>query len=106
MNRLRSLCIEVFKTINDLNPSFMKDIFQLRISGRPVRMQHRNNLTVKTRKTVTFGTNSISSLGPKIWNSLPPHLKCSESLVAFNPIRTGGRGGGGGGGFRHAGIFF
>ena len=48
----------------------MKDIFQLRISGRPVRMQHRNNLTVKTRKTVTFGTNSISSLGPKIWNSL------------------------------------
>ena len=86
INRLRSLCIEVFKTIDDLNPSFMKDTFQLRINGRPVRMQHTNNLTVKTRKTVTFGTNSISSLGPKIWNSIPPRLKCSESLVAFKQM--------------------
>ena len=81
--RLRSLCIEVFKTITDLNPSFMKDIFQLRINGRPVRTQNINNLTVETRQTVTFGTNSISCLGPKIWNSLPYHLKCSESLVDF-----------------------
>ena len=63
--RLRSLCIEVFKTINELNPSFMKDIFQLRINGRPVRTQNINNLTVETRQTVTFGTNSISYLGPK-----------------------------------------
>ena len=81
--RLRSLCIEVFKTINELNPSFMKDIFQLRINGRPVRTQNINNLTVETRQTVTFGTNSISYLGPKIWNNLPYHLKCSESLVDF-----------------------
>ena len=61
----------------------MRDIFQLRINGRPVRTQNINNLTVETRQTVTFGTNSISYLGPKIWNSLPYHLKCSESLVAF-----------------------
>ena len=81
--RLRSLCIEVFKTINDLNPFFMKDIFQLRINGRPVRTQNINNLTVETRQTVTFGTNGISYLGPKISNSLPYHLKCSESLVDF-----------------------
>ena len=25
--RLRFLCIEIYKTINDLNPSFMKEIF-------------------------------------------------------------------------------
>ena len=68
--RLRSLCI-VFKTINDLNSSFMKDIFQLRINERPVRTQNTNNLTVEIRQTITFGTNIISYLGPKIWNSLP-----------------------------------
>ena len=51
----------------------MKDISQL----------NTNNLTVETRKTVPFETNSISSLVPNIWNSLPSHLKRSESLVAF-----------------------
>ena len=38
----------------------MKDIFQLRINGRPVRTQNINNLTVETRQTVTFGTNSTN----------------------------------------------
>ena len=61
----------------------MKDIFQLRLTDRPVRAQNTNNLKVETRKTVAFGTNSISSLGPKIWNNLPYHLKCSESLAVF-----------------------
>ena len=38
--RLKSLCIEIFKTINNLNPIYMKDIFQLAISDRPVRHTH------------------------------------------------------------------
>ena len=29
-------CIEIFKTLNNLNPSFMKEIFELRLSSRPV----------------------------------------------------------------------
>ena len=64
----------------------MKDIFQLRLTDRPVRAQNTNNLKVETRKTVAFGTNSISSLGPKIWNNLPYHLKCTESLAVFKQI--------------------
>ena len=30
LNRLRYLCIEIYKTINNINPGFMKEIFQLR----------------------------------------------------------------------------
>ena len=26
INRLRTLCVEIFKTLNELNPSFMKNI--------------------------------------------------------------------------------
>ena len=77
INRLRSLCIEIYKTINGLNPSFMRNIFRIRESKRPVRSNNANNLEVKLTKTVTFGTNSLSSLGPKVWNSLPHHLKYS-----------------------------
>ena len=56
----------------------MKDIFQLRINGRPVRTQNTNNLTIETRQTVTFGTNGISSLGPKIWNVVKVFLILKE----------------------------
>ena len=29
VNRLRLLCIEIYKTINNLNPEFMRDLFSL-----------------------------------------------------------------------------
>ena len=29
VNRLRKLCIEIYKTINNLNPEFMRDLFSL-----------------------------------------------------------------------------
>ena len=32
VNRLRYLCIEIHKTINDVNPSFMKQNFQLKVT--------------------------------------------------------------------------
>ena len=31
VKRMRSLCIEVFKTLNGLNPVYMNDIFKLKI---------------------------------------------------------------------------
>ena len=34
VNRLRLLCIEIYKTINNLNPEFMRDLFRLRETGR------------------------------------------------------------------------
>ena len=34
VNRLRLLCIEIYKTINNLNPEFMRDLFSLRETGR------------------------------------------------------------------------
>ena len=37
VNRLRLLCIEIYKTINNLNPEFMRDLFSLRETSRPIR---------------------------------------------------------------------
>ena len=34
VNRLRLLCIEIYKTINNLNPEFMRDLFSLRETSR------------------------------------------------------------------------
>ena len=40
VNRLRSLCIEIFKTLNNINPAFMNEIFELRKTNRAVRNQY------------------------------------------------------------------
>ena len=36
VNRFRYLCIEIYKTINDIKPSFTNKVFQLRETNRTV----------------------------------------------------------------------
>ena len=62
------------------------EIFELRKTNRAVRNQYKLNLEVPIINQVTFGAKSIRYLGPKIWNSLPFHIKSSESLTTFKRI--------------------
>ena len=72
------LSIEIFKTLNDLNPQFMKEIFTLN-----TRRVSENRLVVKNQRTKQYGTNTLRSLGPKIWNCLPSEIKNAENLNIF-----------------------
>ena len=85
-NRLRRLCVEIDKSINLINPSFMNEIFRLRVTNRMVRSQYRLNLDIPKVNQVSFGNKSIRSFGPKIWNSLPPHIKSCENLETFKRV--------------------
>ena len=73
VSRLRSLSLELFTTLHDLNLSFIKDIFQIRTYN--YSSQNPDNLTHYRPNQVIFGTNSLKSLGPQIWNCLPEELK-------------------------------
>jgi hypothetical protein len=85
IKKLRNLAIEIFKTINDLNPPFMKEIFTLNTN----RDDSRNMLQVKTQTTKKYGTDTLRSLGPKIWNHLSPEIKNAKNLEIFkNLINT------------------
>ena len=72
--------------INNINPAFTNEIFELRKTNRAIRNQYQLNQEVPIINQVTFGAKSIRYLGPKIWNSLPFHIKSSESLTAFKRI--------------------
>ena len=37
VKRLRALTIELYKTINKINPNFMRNLFKLRFTNNPVR---------------------------------------------------------------------
>ena len=78
VSRLRYLCIEIFKTINKLNPSFMQEIFKVKYSIYSLR--EINNLVHYRPNQITFGSNSLRSLGPQIWDGLPNDMKSAENL--------------------------
>jgi len=79
----RILAKEVYKTLNDCNPGYMKTIFQKTLRNNPRRP---NNLQVQGFKGITYGKNSLRTLGTQIWNNLPEDFKSASSLSMFENL--------------------
>ena len=74
--RLRSLSIEMFKTLNSINPTLMNGIFELRKTNKAIRNQYKHNLEVPIINQVTFGAKSLRYVGPEIWSKIyKKHIK-------------------------------
>ena len=78
IKRIKQLAIEMFKTLNNLNPEFMKNIFTIKQNAR-VRP---HNLLVRSHKAATY-VKSLRILGPKVWNALSTEIKRETSLCKF-----------------------
>ena len=76
---LRTLAVEVFKTLNEINLAYMKNVFTL----KKISKVRQNDIIVKRINTSRFGTQSLRSLGPKIWNNLPLNIKSETSFPKF-----------------------
>ena len=86
VRRLRTLCVEIYKRLTDLNPSFMNDIFKLKINGREVCDKYKLNSDIPKWNQEILGYKSLKVLGRKIWNNLPYHVKSSETLHTFKNL--------------------
>ena len=75
LRRQRTLCIEVYKTVNKLNPGYMNDIFKLRNRDRLTREKYELNLEISKPNQTTFGTRSLRSYYQKKWSALLYHIK-------------------------------
>ena len=81
IKRLRILALEIFKTINRLNPPYIQEIFTKSNNRRSDRFQF--NIKSQNYNTAKFGKNSLRVLGPILWNSLPNNIKSCQSLLEF-----------------------
>ena len=79
IKRIKQLAIEIFKTVNNLDPDFIKNICTSK-QNAPVRP---HDLLTRSHKTVTYSDKILKILGPKIWNALPTEIKCETSLNKF-----------------------
>ena len=76
---LRTLALEVFKTLNNINPEYMKEIFH----KTAFSTQRPLNLEVNENHITNYRNKSLRCLGPHIWNSLPNQIKRETDYNKF-----------------------
>ena len=78
---LQTLAYEIFQVKNNMVPEILTEIFPQKKSNYSLK----NSTTLQGRsiKTVMYGSETISSLGPKIWDILPTELKKIVSPTLF-----------------------
>ena len=79
VKRLRLLALEIFKSFNENCPTFIKDYFEKNENS----VSKKYDLKIPIRNSATFGENSLRSIAPRVWNSLPEQLKTETSYVKF-----------------------
>ena len=84
IKNLRILMIEVFKSLNQTNPSFMWDMFQRKCSPYQLRMPL--NLTLPPTSSKTFGTYALVFRASYIWNNLPAQIKNATTIKQFTNL--------------------
>ena len=74
---LQLLLIEIYRTINNLNPSFMAEAFFTNVV--PYNFLHCTNLLPKAR-TKMYGIDTVRFVGQKLRQTLPKEIKESQTL--------------------------
>ena len=78
---LQLLLTEIYKTVNNLNPSFMAEIFVTK--DVPYNLRGSNNLALPRARTNLYGIDTIRFVVQKLWQTLPREIKESQSLEIF-----------------------
>ena len=79
---LRFLAIEMFKLQRNIAPAIFSEIFQKNTHNR-YDLRHRSDFTIPLVNSVHYGEESLSYLGPKLWETLPTEMRETETLHEF-----------------------
>ena len=86
---LQKLATEIFKVKKGIASAIMNNIFEF--NDNPYSLRN-DTAYVKSRnvRTVRYGIETASFVGPRIWNSIPLEIKESTSLQIFkSKIKSG-----------------
>ena len=80
------LLLYVYKALHDEAPAYVKDMLDLQVPTRTLRSGSNGpQLTVPQAKKV-FGDRTFSSEAPRLWNSLPKHIKLASTKQRFKTM--------------------
>lgn len=72
-----------FKVLNNLSPSYIRDLLQTYKPSRSLRSSTMNLLVIPRSRLKFYGDRAFSVCAPKLWNHLPENVKCSPNLTSF-----------------------
>ena len=72
---------EIFKVKNGVSAELIEDIFHF--VNKPYDLRNNRIRCRKRNRTVFYGTESLSSLSPRIWELIPQSLKEETELSQF-----------------------
>ena len=78
---LQKLAIEMYKIINNISPSIMKNIFPM--SSNPYNLRNKNPFQTHNVHTVYNGTETLAYRGPQTWALVPEDIKQVQPLSKF-----------------------
>ena len=78
---LQILATEIDKVRNDLGPEIKKGIFHF--VQKPYNRKNDSTLKRRRNRTVYFGTETISSLAPKVCEIVPYKIRNAKSIDTF-----------------------
>ena len=86
-NNLKTLIIEVYKSINKINPPIMWEFFKV----KPITYNLRNDnlLILPSARSSRYGTDTLSFKGSLLWNNVPSEYKNTNDFNRFkNKIKS------------------
>ena len=78
---LQFLATEIYKAVNNLSSSLMFELFK--IKEIKYNLRRENTLVVSNVRMTRYGLDSISYLGPKIWDLVPDEIKKCSTMIGF-----------------------
>ena len=82
MKNLQYLATEIFKVKNGLSPIIMNEVFSFQ-ENESYNLRSGIHLVSRNTHTAHFGTDTIFSLGPKLWKLIPDKIKHAPTLTVF-----------------------
>ena len=82
IRNLQFFLTEMYKLAKGISPTIMQQIFRFQNSSR-YNLGSQNTFEIPFRNHVYNGSESISYLGPKVWELVPNNLKRINSLTSF-----------------------
>ncbi len=73
IRRLQIISIELFKSLNSLNPSSMKDVFN--VNESPYNLRDSSLMYLPSFNKIMYGQNTFKYYGSHLWNLLPTDIK-------------------------------
>ena len=75
-----ALSLGIYKSVKNLNPVFMKDLFHLKQQKYLFRNQ---SLFYPNPSSVTYGLETFGYRGSQIWHNLPREIQVCTDLTTF-----------------------